>query len=1329
MRETPVSGPCTAPEQAAVADLWPHPLTAEGRETRRVALRGHETLASLAAQEARRLGADPGHVAIALNGCPVARALWPAARLGPGDIVTLRVVPAGGDSNALAIALQIAIIAGAAYIGGPAGVALLGSQFAASAASAAVLIGGTLVANALVPPPSPDAPGGGAPGEAVYSLAGGANRARLYARLPLVLGTHRMFPDLGAREYAEFAAGADGRVEQGLFQIFNFGFGNLEIRDLRHGDTPLSVYEGVETEWARGGGTISLVAGNVDTVEGAALDATDWIERVLPAGTARAAIDIAGQLFTLSKKGDPGRRAVEIEIEHWPEGGDVGKVALRRTLAWDKRTPYRRTIALTLTNAGADKAHHVRLRRLRAPEDSKYVIDRLHWTALRGYQPDSADYSGQTRLGLKFRASGQVSGRLEKISAMVSQRVPVWDGRRWSAPRVTSNPAWIYRWFARGVFVDGQLKAGAGLPPARVDDAALKRWGAWCEAQGLACDYAIDRAMTQAQVLTLIARCGRASPSWAAGKLGVVWEAAGTPVTALITPENILAGSLEVDWAAATGAEEIVCRYVEPDLDWQWNSVRRLAPGVRGAPARSVTVTLPGVTKRAQAATECNLQAARQIYHRRRIAWDMADEGLLIQRGDVVRLTHGLIDGGLAGRLLGGNERRLRLSRPVELTGEDYIILRLADGALHTTLVARPGGGGDDEVLLAAPLPAAPGAAGDDPLDILWRLYPAGSPPAKVRIVSVRPRADGTTRFEAIDEVDAYHRAATSDLAVPLPRLRRETPRVLAIGFSEAPVQVGRAHLVEITATLSVAGDWRGGTIRADDGGEMRVVARLSAGETSASWIARAGGEIDVVVTPGSDAAPAGTPFVAKFKAAGVAGPAPAAPEAFTVAAAADGTRRFGWRDAASPTVVGYRILYAPGARDPRSAMTPLHDGLLTASPWESQDPPAGTWRFAIVAVDAHGRESEPAYAAATLPPPRGAARSTEYIFRRTAGATAPARPTGDRVVDSYLPYGWSRDPRGVTVDLPSEWVSSRQGRAGAWGNFSTPALFSRYSRDGKDGNPGKDGEDGEDGASGKRARGDFYRRALRAAWSGAEARLALPGAPIVSDTVTLYYPSGSWAETRAWSGRAWLRIDKRLDGNILMPGSVTANAIAANSITSSHIRAGSIVVGSQGIRDGAVGSEKLSGVIQSSNFRTGKSGWRIQKSGDAEFNGVVISRKIVADQGSLPIPRWGVKHSAAIRLAGTWFVERTGVPISAWNGTDATYLGTGGITNAHVISNPGVPPDVLWGVQVTVLPLTRWSGGQTLRLKLDLWCKGVTDIRPVRGGRWWINWKIYRVS
>ena len=149
-------------------------------------------------------------------------------------------------------------------------------------------------------------------------FTGGANRARPYQPQLLVLGAHRVFPDLGAAGYTEIVGD-----DQFLRQIFHFGLGALDVDELRIGETALGSFEEVETEWADAQGSIALVAGNVDTVAGAALDDTDFVDRVSGANTRRIGIDIVGRLF-------PRRRQGQDQGTGRPAGDQVAGARRRR---------------------------------------------------------------------------------------------------------------------------------------------------------------------------------------------------------------------------------------------------------------------------------------------------------------------------------------------------------------------------------------------------------------------------------------------------------------------------------------------------------------------------------------------------------------------------------------------------------------------------------------------------------------------------------------------------------------------------------------------------------------------------------------------------------------------------------------------------------------------------------------------------------------------------------------------------------------------------------------------------------------------------------------
>jgi len=411
---------------AVTTDIWPHPLTAEGRETRPAVVPPGATLADLIAETLpgagmlmdgasalplRCMSADAQIVA-AVDGREIPRAAWAETRLAEGQIVTLRAVAGdGGDKNPLRILLQLAVIV-AAIVVPP---LLTANLFGQAALGAAISIAGGLIINAIAPLPTPDQ-AGFAQAEPLYSLTGGANRARPYEPLLLVLGEHRVFPDLGAAEYTEFVG-----EDQYLHQIFNFGLGNLEVGELRLGETPLADFDEVQTEFGDARGRIALVAGNVDTEAGAALEDTAFVERTTGAATGRLGIDIAGQLFRLDERGEPQEQAVTLEIE-WEPADGMGAVEQRTVeLANDDQGGFRRTLNYDL---GRADRWDVRVRRTAEPSDDERVFDDLAWTALRSYQPDEADYGGQTRLGVRIRASGQLAGRLDRLSAIVRQKVP-----------------------------------------------------------------------------------------------------------------------------------------------------------------------------------------------------------------------------------------------------------------------------------------------------------------------------------------------------------------------------------------------------------------------------------------------------------------------------------------------------------------------------------------------------------------------------------------------------------------------------------------------------------------------------------------------------------------------------------------------------------------------------------------------------------------------------------------------------------------------------------------------------------------------------------------
>jgi hypothetical protein len=163
--------------------------------------------------------------------------------------------------------------------------------------------------------------------------------------------------------------------------------------------------------------------------------------------------------------------------------------------------------------------------------------------------------------------------------------------------------------------------------------------------------------------------------------------------------------------------------------------------------------------------------------------------------------------------------------------------------------------------------------------------------------------------------------------------------------------------------------------------------------------------------------------------------------------------------------------------------------------------------------------------------------------------------------------------------------------------------------------------------------------------------------------------------------------------------------------------------IDSANIVDGTITNAKIGNVIQSGNYSAGSTGWQINKDGSAEFNGVVISRQLLVDSGSYSYGSSSISRRTTIGESFSVYVESTNIPISGWAGSEKTYLCNVGVTGV-VTGNTSDIPDIFWGFTGEILPLTKWSGNQTLRLKLTFWTKKITAVTNLVA-----DWKIYEVT
>ena len=244
----------------------------------------------------------------------------------PSQFVAFRAVPSGGGGggkNPLRTVLALVVMVAAAYTGNYVGVQLGYGMLAGAAATVAVGAVGSLLVNAIAPPPKPaalaqaqsytDSPS--------YSISGGRNVLVPYGPIPQILGRARIWPHYAVTTYTEIQGD-----DQYLICYFKVSKGQTIISELKIGETLLSEYAGVEYEIFDGSVDTesTLYPGDVyqEDLSVVLTQAGGWVTRTTAPNTIRISADVTYPRGLVSIS-DAGRRSPvlsQVEMQYGVAG-------------------------------------------------------------------------------------------------------------------------------------------------------------------------------------------------------------------------------------------------------------------------------------------------------------------------------------------------------------------------------------------------------------------------------------------------------------------------------------------------------------------------------------------------------------------------------------------------------------------------------------------------------------------------------------------------------------------------------------------------------------------------------------------------------------------------------------------------------------------------------------------------------------------------------------------------------------------------------------------------------------------------------------------------
>lgn len=969
--------------------VTPHPLTTQGQSSVAVFMAEGESLASVLYSA----GVDADWV-VELDGLRVPALMWQRTRVKHGVVIECRRVVHGGG-NPLA---QVAMIALVIYA--PTLVATWGfTGVTASLVTAGVVIAGSMVINSVLPPPkmaSMDMASNEV--QPTYSLSGGRNGQRLWQPMALVLGQPYCVPDLAAQSYTEFVG-----EDQYLYQIFHGGFNLQRIETMRIGQTAIGSFEGV-TKYAKGlpessGYITGLPNSSVDTLAGGLLDAPSgtgaWVQRTTSPNTLSIGIDLEMSLFGVnSSNGAYVGKSVALEVQYAAAGSGnwvgvpTGASYQQQVVAgydgnddpvYTWATVYYPSGSPTYTNAStkplrigisfgvSSGQYDVRLRKITQNDISSSSQNTTNWTQLKSYQANPTSYPGQALVGLKIKASGQLTGSIEELNWVATARpAPYWNGSAWttatSSGNGLSNPGTQILQLARGIYDEnGRLVAGLGWADSRIDIDSIKRFMVWCAEKGFKFDAFIQDTMSHDDLLGAIAYAGLASISWDSGKLGVSFIDDDAVVEGVINMGNIKARTFSVAYATGDRADEIEYGYFDRNASNQWNSLRVAAPGATSVNSTARMSNL-GITTEAHAAVLARYAMAQNVYMAKAITFEQDLEFLTYRRGAVLALSHDMTQWGYSGRVQtavntsGSVTLTLDDAIPAPSSGSSYIGLRLVGETQYRIFTAQPFTGSARTVTLIGAWPsgvALPGANGQ-PMDALWIYDFKPTPGLKVIVTKIDPSDNQNGAKVTVtplpDEFWPY--VLTGAYTSPPNRsLLSKLSNVTSAVVTETLRRQGNTFYTELTAQFEI--DQNLGLTQVWGGVGGAPLQKLGSTEgRSFTWPAGLSETWNIELRPVNGLGQVGGIKRVSYAVTGLSAPPPGVTQ-FSI-----NNATLNWSAVDVVDLAGYKIRFQYGQNLFWGNAAPLHEGLITEMPYDMVHRPAGVVTLLIKAVDTSGNES-----------------------------------------------------------------------------------------------------------------------------------------------------------------------------------------------------------------------------------------------------------------------------------------------------------------------------------------------------------------------------------
>ena len=666
------------------------------------------------------------------------------------------------------------------------------SAFLIQLAIGAILAGASIALNYFFQPSEKSGPKGDI--VSVYDVSTDQNAAKIGDAIPVVYGTVITTPDYAAQPYA-FYQWSQANFQQAyngiqyLDMLLCIGQGNIDVSAVYLGDTMSNTPDvGVVTwrafkpaEHGRTMGVVSAAMGggfHENVISSPEVSNQEFVKQNDAAGFfatckpgqkgSNFQIDIVfpGGQTNPTDGGNIRGRTTEFTV-YWYELDDNDNIISGTSLRRVKATTENSTVATgpNLTNITTTSNSERNKTQIGAPIRRSYMFspgysarwavkiirntdapdatngtDRFIWAGLKLYAdyPVAAGsaYGNVTLLACRVKASqGLGTEAAVRLRVKATRRLVQPNG---SSEAATTNPA--------DAFADVYTNAtyGANRPRAELDVAALQslrsKWS------GYEFNNVFRDRITVWEALRTITTPFAAEPLPVGPVMSAVQDGVKSTRSMLFTDANIVAGSMTISYSFdeedATDGVEI--EYLDP---------KDFRPVYTRFPTNSLRpdqYALPGCTNATHAAEYARLTWQRRQGQRKKITFDTELEGLILQLGDRIGVSHNVPKWGDGGQIVGVSGLVLTADHHLDWSGgAKQVLLRKIDGSVTSPINVTRGVTDNKIVLLSSP-----GITINADNDYDYTSFAFGSSTSLVRdfiVTSTKPTGENTVTVEAIN--------------------------------------------------------------------------------------------------------------------------------------------------------------------------------------------------------------------------------------------------------------------------------------------------------------------------------------------------------------------------------------------------------------------------------------------------------------------------------------------------------------------------------------------------------------------------------------------------